>query len=184
MRTSSLFALVLLLALCGSALSRRPAAETAMVAASRGVNAPVAPGSLPATRPDRSRPLLQGPLAAELLSVIDGDTIEVLVQTFIDQTTRVRVRLRGIDAPELSTACAEEHDLAQAARNALAGLLAGGRLILTEIGRDKYAGRVVARVLSVNGEDVGARLLAEGYALAYAGGRRQPWCDTSLTALR
>ena len=72
----------------------------------------------------------------------------------------------------------------QAHRDALARFLWGGAITLTEVGSDKYAGRIVARVLTQTGADAGAHMLEEGYAIAYDGGRRQPWCGPVLTARR
>ena len=40
----------------------------------------------------------------------------------------------------------------------------------------KYAGRVVARVLTADGTEVAQTLLSEKLARAYDGGRRAPWC--------
>ena len=42
----------------------------------------------------------KGPVAATVERVIDGDTIEVKAQIWIDQELRVAVRLAGVDAPE------------------------------------------------------------------------------------
>jgi endonuclease YncB( thermonuclease family) len=41
----------------------------------------------------------------------------------------------------------------------------------------KYARRVVARVETAGGLDLGAALLAAGLAQAYDGRRRPTWCD-------
>ncbi len=120
---------------------------------------------------------LAGPVEAAVLRVIDGDTIEVAAAIWLDQVVTVRVRLRGADAPELGGArCEPERALAIRARDRLAAL-AGARVTLTEIGRDKYAGRVDATVTGPDGSDLAARLVAEGLARAYEGGRRAGWCD-------
>ena len=62
------------------------------------------------------------------------------------QDVMTRVRLRGIDAPELKAACAEELRLAEAATAALRDLLRQGEVAIYNIGPDKYQGRVVADV--------------------------------------
>lgn len=182
MRAAPLFALFCGAALAGSGLMPKSGPSGSEV--SRGASAMVQPGAAPVPAPSRRGVLLPGPFPADLVSVIDGDTIEVRVMTWIDQDTRVRVRLRGIDAAELSSDCAEERAFAVEARAAMDGFLGQGRLLIADVGRDKYAGRVVARVLTADGADVGARMLAAGYAIAYDGGRRQPWCEVQLTAQR
>jgi endonuclease YncB( thermonuclease family) len=45
----------------------------------------------------------------------------------------------------------------------------------TGIDRDRDVYGRLLRNVSVNGRDVGATLISEGVARAYAGGRR-PWC--------
>jgi len=113
---------------------------------------------------------------AHLVRVVDGDTIEVLARIWPDHYVETLVRLAGIDAPERRGRCAAETALAERARSRLADILAGARLQLVEVHYGKYAGRVVARVLTEDGRDVAAILLAENLVRAYAGGRRESWC--------
>ncbi len=115
-----------------------------------------------------------GTYAARVLRIVDGDTLEAQVATWPGQTVEVKVRLRGIDAPELDGACREETARADAAREALARL-ASGDVVLSEVGPDRYYGRVVARV-AANGVDLGAALMAAGHARAYGGRKRTGWC--------
>jgi endonuclease YncB( thermonuclease family) len=87
-----------------------------------------------------------------------------------------RVRLRGIDAPERDARCPEEARRAEAAMQALRRLIADRSLFLTDIGRDKYGGRVVARIVAADGADIGDAMLRDGHARASARGRRETWC--------
>lgn len=123
-----------------------------------------------------SRRAVEGPVRAQLVRVVDGDTIEVLARIWPDHYVETLVRLAEIDAPELNGRCAEESERAARAKARLAALLAGGRLQLVDIHYGKYAGRVVARVLAEDGRDVGKILLEERLARPYRGGRRAPWC--------
>jgi endonuclease YncB( thermonuclease family) len=123
-----------------------------------------------------TRRAVEGPIRAHLVRVVDGDTIEVLARIWPDHYVETLVRLAGIDAPELKGRCPEETAQAERARARLAALLAGGRLQLADVRYGKYAGRVVARVLTEDGRDVGRILLAERLARGYDGGRRRPWC--------
>ena len=119
---------------------------------------------------------LAGPIPARVLHVVDGDTIEVRAQVWLGQEVVTRVRLRGIDAPEINGACGKEREQAQAARERLVAHLARQPVWLTDIGRDKYFGRVVARLVDQRGDDLGERLVKEGLARPYDGGRRSGWC--------
>jgi endonuclease YncB( thermonuclease family) len=114
--------------------------------------------------------------AAELTRVIDGDTFEARVRVWPGVDVTTRVRLRGIDAPEMNARCAAERIRAEAARDALAALLADRGLTVLNIGPDKYAGRIVADAATRRTPDVSGALLAQGVARVYTGGRRQSWC--------
>ncbi|MCW5771414.1 MAG: nuclease [Rhodospirillaceae bacterium] len=120
---------------------------------------------------------IEGPITARLLRVVDGDTIEVLAGIWPDHYVEARVRIAGIDAPELRGRCAAEVERALAAKERVSALLAAGRLQLRDVHYGKYAGRVVARVLTEDGRDVAALLLADKLARPYGGGRRAGWCD-------
>jgi endonuclease YncB( thermonuclease family) len=121
--------------------------------------------------------VVPGPVPAEVTGVIDGDTIAVRARIWIGQDVETRVRISGIDAPELRGACDSERALAMAARERLIELVAGGGVTLTGISNDKYGGRVLARVLNGDGVDVGDTLVAARLARAYTGGARASWCD-------
>jgi micrococcal nuclease len=121
-----------------------------------------------------------GSYRAVVVRVIDGDTIEARIPIWLGQEIITKVRLRGIDAPEIAGACGAERQQAEAARDRLAMLIAGGPVTLTEIGPDKYAGRVVARLMTGAPEhfvDAGALLVSEGLARRYNGKRRDSWCQ-------
>ena len=120
---------------------------------------------------------LDGPVPARVLAVIDGDTIAVSAHIWLGQDIEVRVRLAGVDAPELKGGCALERDLAHRARAFVAARLDGGPVRLTEIRVDKYGGRVVARVATAGGEDLAGALMAAGLARPYDGRKRRAWCE-------
>jgi micrococcal nuclease len=146
-------------------------------AASAALLAPASPIPVPApAQRVKGRTPLAGTYRAQLLGVIDGDTIEARVHVWMGQEVVARVRLRDIDAPEISSACADEHQRAVAARERLASLLGSGAVILADVQADKYFGRVVARVSTAEGIDAGAALVGERLARAYGGGRRASWC--------
>ena len=126
--------------------------------------------------------VLAGPVPALVEGVIDGDTLKVRAHIWLGQDVAVHVRLDGIDAPELSGGCDRERAMAERARAFLTSRLApngddGPRVQLRQVRYGKYARRVVARVETAGGLDLGAALIAAGLAQAYNGGRRPAWCD-------
>jgi endonuclease YncB( thermonuclease family) len=91
---------------------------------------------------------------------VDGDTIIVAEQ---------RVRLHGIDAPELDQPfwCrGQKLECGMMALAALEALITGLNLRCEIVERDRH-NRLVAKCFSTNGVDIGRRLVAAGWALAY-----------------
>ena len=112
----------------------------------------------------------------DVIRTIDGDTFEARVHLSpgLDPTTRVR--LRGIDAPELKAPVLQELQMAEAATDALRALLGEGEVTISNIGPDKYNGRVVADAATRTTPNVSAAMLAAGHARSYNGGHRSGWC--------
>lgn len=108
--------------------------------------------------------ILAAILTLATCAVTDGDTIRCGDE---------RIRLEGIDAPELfSPKCPQEALQAAEARDRLGELLAPG-FTLERHGVDRY--RRTLGTLRVNGQDVGTVLVREGLARTWSG-RREPWC--------
>lgn len=101
--------------------------------------------------------------------VTDGDTIRC--------ADGRRVRLVGIDAPEMS-----QRPFGAAARRALQRLAPEGSPVTLETGRqraDRF-GRVLAVVRAGDGTNVNERLVAEGFAVRYEGGNQDAQTDRRL----
>ena len=64
----------------------------------------------------------------DVIRTIDGDTFEARVHLPPGLDLITRVRLRGIDAPELKASCAQELQMAEAATDALRDLLGEGEV--------------------------------------------------------
>jgi endonuclease YncB( thermonuclease family) len=114
--------------------------------------------------------------AVDVIRTIDGDTFEARVHLEPGLDLNTRVRLRGIDAPELKASCAQELQMAEAATGALRALLGEGDVRIFNIGPDKYSGRVVADAATRRTANVSTAMLAAGHARSYGGGHRNGWC--------
>jgi endonuclease YncB( thermonuclease family) len=123
-----------------------------------------------AGNPDQRHPV-------DVVRTIDGDTFEARVHLSPDLNLTTRVRLRGIDAPELKASCSQELQMAEAATGALRALLGEGDVAIFNVGPDKYSGRVVAEVATRRTGNVSTAMLAAGHARRYGGGHRNGWCD-------
>ncbi|WP_409191245.1 thermonuclease family protein [Bradyrhizobium sp. RDM4] len=114
-------------------------------------------------------------LPVDVVRTIDGDTFLARVHQRDGHELVARVRLRGIDAPEMKASCQQELDKAEAATDALRNLLGQGGVTIYNLGSEKY-GRVLADVATRHTANVSAVLLAGGYARSYNGGHRDGWC--------
>jgi micrococcal nuclease len=128
---------------------------------------PVASPTVARENPVRN--IVEGPVEAELISVIDGDTLLVNARPWPQHTIAVLVRIRGIDAPEMKSKCKTARRAAERAKQALSQL-ATGRIRLTNISGDKYFGRIVADVTAEGDTDIGAAMIGSGLAHSYDGG--------------
>ena len=101
--------------------------------------------------------------------VVDGDTIIINVsENDLGLNRRERVRLIGVDAPETVHPSREEEPYGREASDFTKNNLEGKYVYLDfdiEL-RDRY-GRVLAYVYTENGEHFNARLVKEGYGIAY-----------------
>jgi len=122
---------------------------------------------------------ITGPVSAEIIRVIDGDTILVAAKPWPQQTMEVYVRLRGIDAPELKSSCAATRDAGRQARAALTDLTRDQHDIqLLRISGDKYFGRVVADISFSDGRNPAQEMLSAGYVAPYDGGHKKESCSS------
>ena len=164
---------VLMLAVACFAAGLAGGALIAPVGASNGTTLPTPTTAAPAVA---TAGALRGAHAAEVVRVLDGDTFEARVRIWPGMEITTRVRLRGIDAPEMHARCDDERVRAVAARDALTRILNEGAVGIARIGQDKYGGRVDADVSTARTPDVSAALFERGLARRYSGGRRESWC--------
>ncbi len=101
---------------------------------------------------------------AEILRVVDGDTVEAEIDLGFHVTMRRMVRLRGINAPEVHGATKAEGERAAAH---LFGLTVNKRLtIQTHLDKDDKYGRVLG-VLFDGTINLNDKMIADGCAVPY-----------------
>lgn len=105
------------------------------------------------------------PIPGLLVRVVDGDTIAVGPQ---------RLRIFGIDAPELEQSCTDGRGAAYPcgvlAKQAMTDLIAGTDLKCRTVDRDRYGRPVVICVtqpITLADLDIGAVMVQKGWALDY-----------------
>jgi len=120
-----------------------------------------------------------GPYDADLVRVIDGDTIVVAIHIYPEITVTTHLRILGIDTPELHRArCSAERVKGYEARGRAAKwLLEALKLSVVGIRRGKY--RMVGDIRNEHGESLAEMLLGAGLAHPYEGRMpRAGWCDS------
>jgi micrococcal nuclease len=113
----------------------------------------------------------------QVLKVVDGDTIDVIIDLGFDVSFTSRVRLAGIDTPESRTTDAREKILGQEVKEYLKKALEGATDIVIRTEKadssEKY-GRILGW-LFINREtdSLNLQLVNKGYAWAYDGGTKK-----------
>lgn len=106
-------------------------------------------------------------------NVVDGDTIDVLIDLGFDILFASRVRLAGIDTPESRTSDKAEKALGLEAKEYLKKLLKDAKSVVIRTEKmdssEKY-GRILGWIY-VNGESesINNKMISDGYAWGYLG---------------
>ena len=110
---------------------------------------------------------------AEVLRVVDGDTLDARIDLGFDVHVKKRIRLHGIDTWESRTRDAEEKKKGIAAKSRLVELLQAdqGKFKLISYGVGKF-GRVLGDI-EISAGNVCDILVEEGHAYSYFGGNKE-----------
>ena len=117
----------------------------------------------------------------EIKKVLDGDTIDVIIDLGFDLAKTERVRIAGVDTPEKRTRNLEEKalgiDATEWLKDKLEGAIDGDDdlVIRTELvgGVGKY-GRLLGWLYIGDSDlSLNEQMITEGYAWAYDGGKKQ-----------
>ena len=107
---------------------------------------------------------------ATIHNVVDGDTVDATVDLGFKIYFDMRLRLNGIDAPELNSSDVVVREAAKVTKARLVELVLDKTILLETFKVDKY-GRYLAD-LYVDGKKVNDMLIEEGMAVPYFGGKR------------
>ncbi|MBI80264.1 MAG: thermonuclease family protein [Pseudomonadota bacterium] len=112
----------------------------------------------------------------KLISVYDGDTFRADIDSYPPIIGKnIRIRIKDIDAPEISAQCEIEKKIAIKARDRTKKLLESAIVVeLRNIERGNFF-RLIADVY-IDGINLGNLILNEGLAIEYSSKSKDYWC--------
>jgi len=112
---------------------------------------------------------------ARVISIYDADTMTLEIDLGFHIKITEKVRLMGIDTPELRTKNKKEKKLGYEARDYLRELILNKEVIINTEKKGKF-GRYLVDVyyddININNE-----LIRKGYAKSYDGGKKKKWFE-------
>lgn len=100
----------------------------------------------------------------QVVNVVDGDTVDVVVDLGFKVTTAQRLRLAGVDTPERNQAgFIEAKDFVQS--------MIGGKLVTIKTHKVSKFGYYLADIV-IDGKNVSQELIATGLGKPYEGGKK------------
>jgi micrococcal nuclease len=115
---------------------------------------------------------------AKLIRVVDGDTVDALIDCGFSTFKKERIRLYGIDAPESRTRDKAEKKRGLAAKARLKELIKEGKnefIVETSIDKKGKYGRLLGELFNLSGAGTSYNqtLVKEGHATEYYGGKKK-----------
>ncbi len=112
---------------------------------------------------------------AEVIRVVDGDTIDAKISLGFDVYVKKRIRFQGFNAPESRTRDLEEKKRGLAAKDRVIEILKenGNNFLLKSHGVGKY-GRCLGEIFveTLGDDSLQKTLINEGHGVEYNGGKR------------
>ncbi|MBY3086048.1 thermonuclease family protein [Rhizobium laguerreae] len=123
--------------------------------------------------------MIAGLVICASLTVVDGDTVKCDGQNMRLLGEGVPF-VSGIDTPEIGShaKCIKERKMALIAKGRLKELLAekGLRVVVSGAVDKTPSHRPLVNIYRTNGEEIGKKLLREGFARAWSPKHRNDWC--------
>lgn len=113
---------------------------------------------------------------ATVVRVVDGDTVDVMLDLGFNVSLKERVRLYGINAPESRTRDKAEKVKGLAAKDFVVEWTedhADDIFIVTRIDKRGKYGRILGTIMNESGENLNELMIKEGHAVEYFGGKRK-----------
>jgi len=110
----------------------------------------------------------------EVVKVVDGDTIDVIIDLGFDLSKKERVRLAGIDTPESRTRDLDEKKLGLEAKEYLSTNLSNAKQLMISTEKDGKYGRMLGTIhMNDDIVSLNQQMIDKGYAWEYDGGTKE-----------
>lgn len=114
----------------------------------------------------------------QVVKVVDGDTIDVIIDVGFDILRKERVRINRVDTPEVSSKDELERKLANEAKQFITEWFKSQSSIYIKTTKDDKYGRILGEIFNNDNEYLNTILIDRGYAWEYFGGTKNK--DLSL----
>ena len=110
----------------------------------------------------------------EIVKVVDGDTIDIVIDLGFNLSKKERVRLAGIDSPESRTKDLEEKELGLESKEFLKRRLEDGKSsgLRVKTEKDGKYGRMLGWIYCGD-TNINTEMVDRGYAWFYSGGSKK-----------
>ena len=105
----------------------------------------------------------------EIVKIVDGDTVDVLLDLGFDIHRKERVRILGIDAPETRTIDENEKKFGIEAKTYVVSWFAKHSKITVHTYKDDKYGRILGEFFDSEGRSLSHSIVEDGYAWEYNG---------------
>jgi micrococcal nuclease len=122
---------------------------------------------------------------AQCVRVVDGDTIEILIDLGFNVSYKETVRLNGIDSPESRTSNKLEKQAGLKVKQFLIDNIEGKTIYTKTIKADEKYGRYLAEIYlnETDTKSLNQIMIEKGYVRTYNGKAKIAWTDEELNKI-
>jgi len=103
----------------------------------------------------------------EIIKVVDGDTVDILIDLGFNVIYKERIRLANIDTPEVNSRNDQEKLLGNEAKEYLSVWLKNQNILKIKTTKDDKYGRILGEIYGDNDTCINQLLVEKGYAWVY-----------------
>lgn len=118
----------------------------------------------------------------KIIKIVDGDTVDVILDLGFDMYKKERIRLVGIDTPESRTRDLEEKEMGLEAKEFLERRMNDCENLWVRTEKDGKYGRMLGEIWC-GVTNINEEMVSRGYAWEYDGGKKEKNLD-DLRAIR